>query len=375
VGYLAAVETSKEAASVADLIGGAQGADYRADADRLQAVSLVSLDKKAAAALAACSGLRAARASGNISTLVEALTACGQVGTVAPDEMAKAERESREHERLHGSFPAYGPYDLTQQGRISLPTTPAALSRLGLAYNEAAVAICDGALAAAGGRGSHNERIVPSLSMEGTARGNLGNILGLQSGEWQRGVELLQHCVALLRQWALIAPPDRARESKRILAYWLRSLGNRLNRLWLNGVTPKGPGSNGTAEGEALLREALKLSEETNDVMLKQGVLTNLLNLSGQPGHVPAEAEALRLQLNALSTSTGRIPDTSCSICLEPLEQVDGGAEQDPVDGLGAETCTNSSLRVFRCGHQFHHGCLATWFDTRSDRVCPICKK
>ena len=48
-------------------------------------------------------------------------------------------------------------------------TIPAALSRLGLAYNEAAIGICDGALAAAGGRDSltaDGDWRVPNLNVE-----------------------------------------------------------------------------------------------------------------------------------------------------------------------------------------------------------------
>ena len=53
---------------------------------------------------------------------------------------------------------------------------------------------------------------------------------------------------------------------------------------------------------------------------------------------------------------------------LDLLETPGGGAEKDA-------TSKDSSVYVLACGHQFHHGCLFTWLDTRSDPVCPLCKK
>ena len=176
IGYLAAVENAKEAASVADLIGGAEGADLGTQTNQLLANCLLSLGNTAAAARAACSSLRTARTAGSRTFLVTSLAMCGSVANQAPDEMVKAERESREQERLGGS-PSYWGLDLSQEGWVSLPTNPAALSRLGTAYNEAAVATCDAALTAAGGRDSptaNNERHVPSLVQEAQARGGLG---------------------------------------------------------------------------------------------------------------------------------------------------------------------------------------------------------
>ena len=76
IGYLAAAENGKEAASVADLIGGAEGADRRTAADQFLANCLVRLGNPAAAARAACSSLRAARAAGNRTFLVESLFTC-----------------------------------------------------------------------------------------------------------------------------------------------------------------------------------------------------------------------------------------------------------------------------------------------------------
>jgi len=53
IGYLAAVEKAKEAASVADIIGGAEGASYRTRADLLLSNCLLSSGNTAAAARAA----------------------------------------------------------------------------------------------------------------------------------------------------------------------------------------------------------------------------------------------------------------------------------------------------------------------------------
>jgi len=154
VGYLAAVAKAKEAAAVSDLIGGPGGASRHTQADLLLSRCLLRLGEKAAAACAACSSLRSARASGNISALTDALFKCRNVAQEAPDKMVKAERENREQERRSGSAPSYGGLDLSQEGHISLPTSPAALSRLRITYMEAAVALCDSALVAAAGRDS-----------------------------------------------------------------------------------------------------------------------------------------------------------------------------------------------------------------------------
>jgi len=94
IGYLAAAENAKEAASVADLIGGAEGAE-RTAADQLLANCLLSLGNVAAAARATCSSRREARAAGSRTLLVMTLVTCGKVANQAPDEMVKAERESR----------------------------------------------------------------------------------------------------------------------------------------------------------------------------------------------------------------------------------------------------------------------------------------
>ena len=289
----------------------------------------------------------------------------------APAEMAKAERECRAQEKLSGCLPSYGGIDLSQEGRIRLPTTPAALS---LAYNEAAVALCDSALAAAGGRGSRaaaNDRLVPTLHEEATARGTLA--LALEGREErQRRVDLLRQAVALMRQVVRAAPPSPdALEAKGELAGWLHNLGHELSLLcFLRGVSNRG--SDGMA-AEACMHEALALSEETHDVALKQAVLSNLSNLSSRGGPVePAEAAALRTRMNALHVQTGRNPETDCAICLEPLEQP---AEQEATGGNGATSDGTSPVAIMCCGHQFHRRCINTWCHSSTQGACPLCKK
>jgi len=371
VGYLAAVAKAKEAAAVADLIGGAGGASWRAQADLFLSDCLFRLGEKAAAASAACSSLRTARALGNISALVRSMCACGDVAREAPDEMVKAERAHREQGRRSGSAPSYGGLDLSQEGHIRLPTTPAALSRLCITYMEAAIKICDAALAGAGGRGSPaaaDELRVPSLGLEAELRPHLGLSLVNLGEEPQRGLELVRQAVVLMRQGVRRAEPGLdVLGAKRALAVTLCNL-------WV--VLAE---SDGMAEVETCLREALELGEETDNVELKQNVLRNLSNLSGRPDQPvgPAEAAALRSRLNALCAQAGRNHDTSCTICLEPLEQPDDPAEQDSTDegGLTADGFTNSSVLVLSCTHQFHRGCLSAWWRTRSDGACPLCKK
>ena len=363
IGYLTAVEKVRESASVADLVGGAKGATCRAATDLLQSSCLLRLGNTAAAARAACSSLRAARSSGNRSSLISALSICSNVAMQAPDEMVKAERESREQERLGGS-PSYGGLDLSQEGWVSLPTTPAALSRLGLAYNEAAVATCDAALTAAGGGDSpaaDDERRVPSLVLEAHIRGFLGTSLH-DLDERQCGSELLWQAVALLRPGVRKAAPGfDLRGAKQGLVAFLYKLGS----VW-------DAGSDGAAEAEACLREALALCEEIDLAGLKQNVLLTLCNMSGRPDLPvgPAEAAALRSRLNALYAQAGRSTDTSCTICLEPLEMPGGDAENGAADDSGrdADGYINSAVRVLGCGHQFHRGCLSTWWRTRSER-------
>ena len=364
---------------MADLIGGAQGATYRSATDIVKSNCLFRLGDIEAATHAACSSVQEARASGNVSCLVTTLSTCGNVAKQAPDEMATAERASRGQERLGGS-PSYGGLDLSQEGRISLPTNLAALSRLGLAYNEAAVAVCDAALKGAGARDSpaaNDERRVPTLDVEAQVRSALGVSLHAV-GERQRGMELIWQAVALLRLTVRKAAPGSfTLNAKQALAALLCNVGALLNWALLN-CSGEAPGSDRTAEAEACLREALAICENTDAVLLKQGVLRHLANMSGRPDQPvrPAEAAAFRSRLNALYVQAGRDPDTSCTICLELLEQPAGDADQDAIGdgGGGANGYINSAVSVLHCGHQFHRGCPSTWWRPRSDRKCPICK-
>ena len=113
------------------------------------------------------------------------------------------------------------------------------------------------------------------------------------------------------------------------------------------------------AEAVACLRESLALCEHTNNVRLKQKVLMNLINMASVQGGnqfvPPAEAEELRSRPNHLSVKTGREPDTRCVICQDLLVKDAAG------DGGLGEAGSNtglSAVRVLRCGHQFHPGCL-----------------
>jgi len=316
IGNLAAAEKFRAAAAMADLIGGAQGAHRRAHADQALSGRLSCLGDNAAAAIAACSSLRAARASGSRSSLVTALSVCGEAAKKAPSVMANAERESREQERLGGS-PSYGGLDLSQERWVSLPTTPAALARLCLAYNEAAVRICDEALAAIGGRGSSgaadNWR-VPDLQAEARARGNLGDCLVDMGEEPQRSSKLLWQAVALRRQVLRTAPPSSLVHSQRMLADQLSALGFLLIKR----------NSRETAEAEACLREALALGEGLGDVLLSGKTLRYLINLSGKDlinlsgkAHIavrPAEAEVFHSRLNQRLVHMGREPETNCKL-------------------------------------------------------------
>jgi len=380
VGYLAAAEIATELAMVADLIGGAVGAACHSQAELLQSGCLLPLGNKPGAARAACSSLLGARASGIRSALVKPLIQCGDVASVAAGDMANAERESREQERLCGS-PSHGGLDLSQEGQVSLPTTPAAFSRLGLAYYEAALATCDAALAAVGGRddlADDDEPLVPALCLEGRVRGSLGFILH-RLGEQQRGSELLRQAVALVRHGVRKAAPgsDALVSDQRMLATTLLTLSVVLDDLSM-GDSRDAPGFGGVAEAVACLREALELCADTDSVMLKQTVLGHLANMSGRPDMPvgPAEAAAFRSRLNALYAQAGRNHDTNCTICLESLEQPDGGADQDTADhGDRDADHTNSAVLVLSCGHQFHQGCLFTWWRTAASRACPLCKE
>jgi len=199
-GTLAAADKYREAAAVADLVGGAQGAANRAEADHLRSGCWLRLGDVPAASSAACSSLRAARASGSRNALAQALNVCGAVAGKMPGEMAKAERESREQERLSGA-PSYG-LDLSQEGRISLPTTDAALFRLRREYLQAAVAVCDAALAFAMGCGSPDDDDPRRVSehMEAIARSDLASCLDDMGEDPQRSFKLPRQAIALLRR-------------------------------------------------------------------------------------------------------------------------------------------------------------------------------
>ena len=385
LGLLAAAELYEAAASVGDLMGGGEGAFHRSTADQRLAYCLVRLGNMAAAARATGTSLQLARVSGNWLVLIKALSTCGAVAQQAPGEMVKVERESRAQERLDGSTPSHGGPDLSQEGRICLPTTPAALSRLGVTYLEATVAACEASFAAAGGRDSPataDGLSVPSLVLEAEARGSLGVCLCNLGEERQRGFALIWQAVALMRRAVrTAASSDSALGDKRLLAGWLCNLGSSLCNVAERKLNvTKAEAAASWREAAACLREALELIESTDDVQLKQIVLRNLANMSGQPNQLvgPAEAAALRSRLNALCVQTGRTPETSCTICIEPLEQPGGGAEKNATGdgGCTVNGYTNSAVLVLECNHQFHQGCLAAWWTTLSnDAECPLCMK
>jgi len=369
LGSLAEVRKVEEAAAVADLIGGKEGAMYRARTYYKLSTILLNSGDTAAAARAACTALCAERATYSMTALVRGLSVCADVATEAPAEMAKAEIEGHEQEGIFGS-PSYG-LALKHVGRISLPTTPAAVSRLSLAYREAAVTVCDTALTVAGGRdtpAADDDRRVPSLSLEAATRSDLAHCLFELGEERQRVFGLYRQAVALLRQAVRTMPPGAdALEAKRALASELVSLG-------VVGLEAE-EGDACLSESEACLREALELSEETDDKELKRMTLSSLANMSGKPEQpvLPAGAAAFRARLNELSVQMGRSPDTNCAICLEPLETLEqpGGPEQG---GRAADGNTDSFVYVLKCGHQFHTCCLRTWWSERPGRVCLMCR-
>ena len=122
---------------------------------------------------------------------------------------------------------------------------------------EVGVALCDSAFVAAGGRSSpaaDDERRVPAASVEAEARGFLGDYLKDLDEQPERCVALLRQAVALWRQ---IVRKDHGEflasvplDSELALASQLANLAGILLRAR--------PGGAGTAEAEALLREALQ---------------------------------------------------------------------------------------------------------------------
>ena len=174
VGFITATENSTAAAAVAQEIGGAEGAFFMADAQRLLSNIFIRTENQTGAARAACSALRAATVSGSRTALTRALTALGNVAEIAPGEIVMAATESREQERR--ALSPYHGLDLSQEGLVSLVSTPAAFFRLGLSFHEAAVSTCEVALAAAGGL-TADHRLVHSPHVQAQARARLGMCL------------------------------------------------------------------------------------------------------------------------------------------------------------------------------------------------------
>ena len=182
--------------------------------------------------------------------------------------------------------------------------------------------------------------------------------------------------MTLLRQVVRTAEPGiDTLNAQRLLADELSTRGRML----------KGHGSEGMVEAEACLREVLALGEGLGDVLLTGKTLRCLINLCGQAHAAvgPVEAEALRSRLNQLLVQMGRSPQTSCSICLEPLTPPADGAAADAAggggsggaSGAGAGSPPDSCMRALACDHQFHHGCLSTWLRAGPTHACPLCKK
>jgi len=357
IGQLAAAEKLKEAAAATDHIGGAYGADLRSDTDQLLSQCLVHSGDLAAAARAAASSLQAARVSGNRTVLVVALANCGRVAQLAPTEMIRMEKEGRAQEERLGSLGVA----LLLEGRVSLPTTARATRSMGLAYAEVALAMCDAALAAAGGRGSPaaaDHRRVPSLLAEVTVRDSVVACLAALDEDRPRVMELTRQLVALSRQMVRTAAPSEAHVAQRMLANQLSDLGCAL-------MTDECR----VEEAEACLCESLALGEGMGDVLLTTTTLRLLVNLCNFFGHADAtvaaaksaEAEALRSRLNQLLVQTGRSSETDCAICLESLAQDAGAA--------------GGGVAVLSCNHQFHVGCTMAWQKTTPKFPCPICKQ
>ena len=141
------------------------------------------------------------------------------------------------------------------------------------------------------------------------------------------------------------------------------------------------------SESLACLLEAQELSELTDDVGLKQRILASLVNLTGRLNTSvhPAGTDALVSRMNALLVQTGRVPDTSCAICLDAFTgdaQPGSGAERDAAGAGGRPSASSadSSVHVLHCGHHSHLGCLRTWWCTganprRGNQDCPLCRK
>ena len=302
----------------------------------------------AAAAHTAASSLHAARVLGNRTFLVVALANCGAVAQLVPAEMIKMETEYREREGPLGSV-------LLSEGRVGLPTTAHATRSMGVAYHQVALAICDAALATAGGRGSPtaaDQRRVPTLLAELMVRNSLASCLSASNTDRSLATER-RELVCLSRQTVQTAARIDVPMAQRMLADKLSSLGGVL-------MTMEG----GLDEADACMRESLALGEGLGDVQVIAATLRRMVNIRGNADNTVAdgryaEAEVFRSRLNGLLVQMGRSIETHCSICLESLTQ--------PAWGGG--------VLVLVCNHQFHTGCIVAWQKTTPVCLCPICKQ
>jgi len=81
----------------------------------------------------------------------------------------------------------------------------------------------------------------------------------------------------------------------------------------------------------------------------------------------PAEAEGFRGRLYQVLVHLGRSVEVDCSICLEPLAPPVGHG------AAGGDGQSSAGMRVLRCNHQFHAGCVQVWFDTTPKFAFPLC--
>jgi len=187
---------------------------------------------------------------------------------------------------------------------------------------------------------------------------------------WARSgssLELLRHAVALRRHVLRTAAPGHSTlDAQRMLADQLYALG----AVWYCHPSKE------VTEAEACLREALALCEGLEDAFLTGKTLSLVINLCGEAHAMvgPAEAETFRVRLNQLLVQMCREPETSCSICLEPLAPSADGAAEDAA-GLGGTGPSDSCVRVLECYHQLHYGCSMSWRNTASNwQECPLCR-
>jgi hypothetical protein len=366
--YLASADKFRQAAAVTPAIRGSYGAGLRSAAERVQAHSMVRAGDTAGAARVACASVASARAGANRTLLVEALISCAIVARSSSDDMVRAEEEMArcEQARVPADGPALDthppparpPLDLSSEGRVRMPTTGLERALLGLAYSQAAVDICDAAIAAAAAPGGPpvNDSHVPSLDAQASARSNLARCLVESGIDPARGVALLREAAALRRR--LLAERPDASHARRVLAIALSNLGAALAQVGLE--TERG-------EADACMREALQLGDSTHDVGVQKGVLTNLINRSGERPE-GADGETLRSRLNQIYLKAGRDPDTHCAVCLELLQPtIDAAGASAPADRLA-----DARVMVLGCGHQFHQFCIQKWRERSHE--CPVCK-